>query len=166
VRSAPGGVGIGSFPGDTATVGDVLVSDTSAASAVFIGDGVTLTSFEQAGGQNRLAAAATVTTVTGRGGTLAIAGEGYTITTLTIEGATVTDTHLNAGGAEWGTINLRGGTLDVPHVADAGSARTCTTLNHSRGRLEGDLSKFSATTWSIAAATGHSAQMAVDVVDA
>lgn len=165
VRYAPGGVGIGGFPGATATVGDVSVSDRSSASEVYIGEGVTLSNFEQAGGVNQVSAAATVAAITVRGGELAIRGEGYTITTLNVEGGSVEDTHLNTAGVEWTTINMRGGALSLPHVYDAGGDRTVTTINHSRGRVEGNLEQITATTWSIAPAAGVSSDMAVDLTD-
>ena len=162
VRLAPGGVGIASDGGDVATVGEVLLADTTSASAVFIGEGCTLTSIETFGGTTQLAAAATVTSVTNHGD-MTIGGEGYTITTLNINAGEVVDTHLNTAGVEWGTINLRGGTLELQSVSDA-SARSWTTCNLSRGRLAGDMSRLSATL-TIAIAAGDNDNTAIDLSD-
>lgn len=144
VKFAPGGVGVAVEPGDTSTVGDVWVGDDSTASALYLGEGVTVTTVEVHGGQSRLAAAATVTSVTCNGGELEITGYDYLITTLNVHGGTVTDTHENTGGAEWTTINLYGGKLLLP-LASADTARAYTTLNLYAGRVEADWSGISGT---------------------
>jgi len=163
VRYAPGGVGVGSDPGDVVTIGELLISDLTAASALYVGAGVTLTSLDQYGGNCELSAAGTVASVACKGGTLAIKGEGYTITTLDVEDGTVTDTHLNASGAEWTTINLRGGDLVLPAVADAAS-RSWTTCNVSRGTLAGDMSRLSSSL-TVAIAAGHTSATSVTLAD-
>lgn len=145
VRSAPGGFGVAIEAGETATIGDILVADKTAASRVYVGAGTTLTNFRQYGGQGELAAAATVAEIECRGGALNLVGSGYTVTLLQVYGGTVVDTHL-ASGVEWTTIELYGGTLELPAVYDAGSGRTVTNLKLTRGRLEADLSDLTITT--------------------
>lgn len=137
VRSAPGGVGVAVEAGETSTIGDVHMVDTVATTGLFVGSGVTLTSVDQVGGTSRIAAAATVSSLTCRGGVMDITGYDYTVTTLAVEGGTVTDSHENTGGAEWGTINVYGGTLDLPTATVSGS-RSYTSLNLYGGRVEAD----------------------------
>jgi len=158
VSDAPGGVGIAVEASETATVGDVLVSDATTASSVYVAAGVTLTNYVQHGGTNALAAAATVTAVTVRGGELVIAGYDYLITTLQIEAGEVTDTHINGGAAEWTTINCYGGTLILPNVA----ARAYTNLFLYGGRVEGDWSALTGTE-SVPDQTGTAPRRAVEV---
>lgn len=162
VRSAPAGCGIASFAGDTATVGDIIVSDTTQTSEVVVGAGATYAEFRQFGGRNRIRAAANVTTVEAQAGTLEIDGEGYAITTLIVGGSSnVEDVHLNTAGAEWTTINVQGGTLELPKVYDAGSDRSFTTMNVSRGRVEADWSALTGTVV-VAADAGVSARFSID----
>lgn len=144
IRSAPSGVGIAVEPGETATVGDVYVVDTSTTSNAYIGPGTTLTTYKQAGGISTLSAAATITSVDVLGGTLRIVGYDYLITTLNVYDGTVIDSHENTGGAEWTTINAFGGTLELP-LSTAGTARAFTTANLYAGRLEVDWSAVSGT---------------------
>ena len=144
IRSAPSGVGIAVEPGETATVGDVYVADTSTTSNCYIGPGTTLTQYEQAGGISTISAAATITTVNVLGGTLRIVGYDYLITSLNVYGGETTDTHENTGGAEWTTINCYGGELALP-LSTAGTARAFTTANLYGGQLEADWSAVSGT---------------------
>lgn len=164
VRSAPAGVGLASFPGNTAVFGEIAVTDLSQESLVSIGDGATYTNFTQQGGTSRIRAAATVTNVEIFGGDLVIEGEGYTVTALNVEGGTCTDRHLNGAGAEWVTINVRAGTLRLPEVFDASSARSFTTINLSRGRIEADWNSLSGTV-AINPGAGVSSSMAVDALE-
>jgi len=142
IRSAPSGVGIAVEPGETATVGNVYVVDTSTTSNCYIGSGVTLTEYEQSGGINTIAAAATITAVSALGGTLRIVGYDYAITTINVYGGEVTDTHENTGGAEWVTINCYGGELSLP-LSSAGTARAFTNAYLYGGTLEADWSGVS-----------------------
>ncbi len=160
VRFAPGGVGLAVEQGETTTVGDVYVADASATSSLFLGQGVTLTSFEQVGGDNRLAAAATITTVDVRGGELLIAGYDYLISTLNVHGGEIIDRHENTGGAEWTTVNQYGGTLSLPRVN--ASTRTYTTLNLYAGRIEADWGALSGTEV-LASATGVPERRAIEI---
>jgi len=144
IRSAPSGVGIAVEPGETATVGDVYVADTSTSSNCYLGPGTTLTQYEQAGGISTISTAATITTVNVLGGTLRIVGYDYLITTLNVYGGEVTDTHENTGGAEWTTINCYAGQLSLP-LSTASTARAFTTANLYGGSLEADWSAISGT---------------------
>jgi len=160
VHAAPGGVGIAVEAGETSTVGDVHVAGDDAGTSVFVGQGTTLTSFEQIGGASRLAAAATVASIVCHGGTLAITGYDYLVTALDVHGGTVTDAHDNTGGDEWTTINVYGGTLVLPRTSDA--ARAYTTLNLYLGRVEGDVAALSGT--EVLATTGAvTPRRAIDV---
>lgn len=123
VRGAPGGVGIAAgLPGETSTVRKVSVSDDGGDTRVHVGDGVTVTTYEQKGGQNVLrAGTATVTTVDVQGGNLTLEGD-QVVTTLKIEGGTVVS---NVTGTI-GTVTHDGGTLDL---TESNQARTITTHN-------------------------------------
>lgn len=130
VRNGAGGVGIAiDDAGETATVGDVSVSDKTAASQVFLGEGVTLDTFTQDGGINVLRAAAGVTGITVNGGTLNIEGSGYAITALTVNGGTVYPNSTPTGGNAITTVNIDGGTVDATQSREA---RTWGTVNLKR----------------------------------
>jgi len=126
IRQAPGGVGIAvDDPAETATVGDVDISDTTPTSRVFIGDGVTLTNYVQQGGVNILRAAATITLAKCQGGDLTVEGT-QLVTTLTVEGGTVFPNNVPAAGSAITTVNLDGGTVDGLRSR---AARTWGTVN-------------------------------------
>ena len=160
ITAAPAGVGVAVEPAETATIGDVIVSDDTTGSAVYVGAGTTLTTYLQHGGLNMLAAAATVTSVTVRGGELTIYGYDYLITTLTVYDGEVTDGHVNTAAAEWTTINTYGGTLSMPNA----SARVYTTLNLYGGRVEADWSALSGTEI-IPDQVGTASRRAIDITD-
>lgn len=124
VMSAPGGVGIAvDSPGETTTVRKVSITDTSTASRVNLGTGVTITTYEQQGGTCLLQAANTPTTVTVNGGYLDIEGTAA-ITTLAMTGGQV---DANSTGTIT-TANVSGGLLNG---LASSKARTWTTLNLS-----------------------------------
>lgn len=126
VRKAPGGVGIAADePGETSSLSLVSVSDTSSESVVRTGDGTTIVTWTQQGGQNTLRAAATVTAITSYGGTLTTEGT-WATTTLTVDGGTV---YHNATGTTT-TVNATTGTLDLMQTR---KARTLTTVNLDAG---------------------------------
>ena len=151
IQSAPGGVGIGTEkPGLTTTVGTVSVTAPNTISNVTVGDGTTVTTYEQTGGDNVLQAAATVTAVNVHGGNLLIDGA-FLITTLTIlagkcwpnnvpsAGSAITTLHLTGGTVDgttsskartWGIVNL--GTDNAVMMADD-NVVTITTLNEPDG---------------------------------
>tara|TARA_R110000803_G_scaffold107227_2_gene175374 strand:- start:954 stop:2216 length:1263 start_codon:yes stop_codon:yes gene_type:complete len=160
ITAAPAGVGVAVEAAETATVGDVTVSDDSTGSAVYIGAGTTLTNYLQHGGLNVLAAAATVTAVIVRGGELRIVGYDYLITTMTIYGGEIDDNHVNTAAAEWVTINAYGGTLKLPN----NSARAYTTLNLYGGRIEGDWSVLTGTEI-VPDQVGTASRRAIEITD-
>lgn len=164
IESAPGGVGLGSEPGETATFGDVLIADDSTESRLYIGAGVTFSNLDQFGGLAKISAAATIASIEVDGGELEISGEGYLITTLTVRGGVVTDTHRASSGDDWTTINAHGGELVLPGSTDP-SARNAGTLNISRGAVEADWSRFGATTLDVSIAAGHSPLMRLTAAD-
>lgn len=130
VRLAPGGVGIAvDEPAETSTVGTVSISDNSSSSRVVVSSGVTLSAFEQQGGNNLLDAAAGITSVACLDGILAIEGD-FTITTLSVEGGVVNDQHVKSSGNAVTTANLFGGTLDL---TGSRQARTLATVALSKG---------------------------------
>jgi hypothetical protein len=157
---APGGVGVGVEADETATIGDVTISDTSTASSVYLGPGVTLTTWDSYGGISRIAAAATITAVTVFGGELELTGYDYLITALNVYGGRVTDTHVVTGGADWTTITVYGGELILPYV----TARTYTNLHLYGGRVEADWNGVSGTE-NIGTQTGTSNRRSVEVTD-
>ena len=127
VRGAPGGVGVAADdPAETSTVGNIEISDPTPSTRVHVGDGVTLTSLTQTGGQNTLRAAANVTSVKVLDGELAIEGDGYAVTTLTCEGGTCYPNNVPTTGDAIGTLNLDGGTVDATRSR---RARTWGTVN-------------------------------------
>lgn len=135
VRSATGGVGIAiDDPTETATIGDLVVSDDTESSKVYIGSGTTITSWAQTGGNNILQAAATVTSVDVDGGTLTIEGD-MTVTTVNANEGTVYANHIKTAGNAITTANINGGTLDG---TQSGAARTWATVNLDDGTLVAD----------------------------
>lgn len=132
VREGKGGVAIAADePNETSTVGKVSVSATDGTTRAIIGSGVTLTTFEQQGGNNILNAAATITTVEVNGGTLTIEGD-YTITALNVNGGTVYDNHIKTGGNAVTTATQTGGQIDLTRSS---APRTIATLNPDGGTL-------------------------------
>lgn len=123
IRSAVGGVGFGvDQPGETFTMGKVSVSASGAGHYVYVGDGVTFTTWEQRGGTNRMNAAATVTTVKVLGGVLYMTGD-YTVTTL-YNGEIYSDAWYDRTGARYGP----GGTIYANNVPSSGNAITTAHL--------------------------------------
>lgn len=143
VRSAPGGVGIGTERADeTATVRSVIVGDPSATgftslpsglkiidgqrfvyspsglattqSRVVVGAGTTLTNFVQEGGDNVLSAAATVASVIAKAGFLTTEGD-FTVTSLVNGEATPEGVHTGAQ-------------LTVNHIKTGGNCVTTAIL--------------------------------------
>lgn len=122
IRNAQGGVGVAiDDPAETATIGDLDITDQTPASRVFIGEGVTLANITQQGGVNTLRSAATVTLARVLGGELTIEGD-QAVTTITCVGGTV---YPNSSAAVT-TINVEGGTVDGTRSR---TARTWTTVN-------------------------------------
>lgn len=143
VREASGGVGVAvDVPGETSTVGTISVDGESRTTRVFCGEGVTLTTWQQRGGDCALRSAATVTTVSVTGGTLTTEGD-YTVTTLNADGGTVYCNHIKTGGNAVTTANVNGGTLDGSRSQ---AARTWATVNLYRGSLKGDADYVTVTT--------------------
>jgi len=130
VKSAPGGVGVAvDEPGETTSFATITVSDETASSKVFTGDGLTLTTWIQSGGDNslKIIANGTVTTATVNGGTLTtdLVGD-FTITTLNINGGTANMNHERISGAAVTTANLNAGTTNT---RGSSTGRTWTTVN-------------------------------------
>lgn len=127
IRYAPGGVGIAAeIPGETSEVREVQISDTSTASRVFSGDGLTIHTWAQTGGDNVLQAV-TVNTLLAEGGVLQTEGD-YTLSTLYNKGATVNCNH--TGDVAITTAHLEGGTTDA---TGSKRGRTWTTVHLHRG---------------------------------
>mgnify|MGYP001577786689 CR=1 FL=1 len=120
VRSAAGGVGVAvDAPGEVSTLSLIDITDTTTTTKVYMGPSVTLTTWRGDGGACVIGgAAATMTACTVSGGTLRIEGD-FTITTLTVNGGTVTDNHIKTGGNANTTIAHNGGTLDATGSAAA-----------------------------------------------
>jgi len=108
--------------GETSTIDKCTVSYVSHKNTdaeVIIGEGVTLTTFEQTGGDNVLQCAAT--TVDAEGGSLLTTGSGA-ITTLNAKGAKVTP---NSTGTIT-TLDIDGGDVDFLKSAAARTVTNCT----------------------------------------
>jgi len=143
VRNAPGGVGVAvDEPGETSTIGSVVISDITQVSRVFLSDGVTITTWQQAGGDNVLQAAATVTTVDVDGGVLLTDGD-FGITTCNVTGGILHPHNAPATGNAIGTLNLTGGTVDA---TGSGASRTWGTVNPDGGALKLDDAAVTITT--------------------
>lgn len=132
VREAKGGVGIAvDEPNETATIGDLSVPTLDTQTRVFVGAGVTLSTYHQGGGNNVLNAAATITSAKVDGGTLTIEGD-YTITTLTVNGGSVIDNHKKTAGNAITTLVIKGGSVDLTRSSEA---RTIAAVNPDGGTL-------------------------------
>ena len=128
IKKAPGGVGIAADePGETTTFLTITVADETASARVFTGDGLTLTTWVQNGGNNslKIIADGTVTTMTIDGGTLTTVGD-FTVTTLNVNGGTLNANHERIGGVAVTTANLNAGTTNT---RGSSTARTWTTVN-------------------------------------
>lgn len=114
-----GSVGLATAIGQTAAAATILVSDAT----VFVGSGVTMTTYSQTSGAGTIECAAT--TISADSGTLTVNGSGA-VTTVNngnaYGGATM---YLNTSGTIT-TLNAKGGTTTF---AGSRTARTVTTLN-------------------------------------
>ncbi len=149
VRKAPGGVGLAiDKPGETSTVGTVTVVDPSSVSRVFIGDGVTITNYRQAGGRNLLQAAATITSAIVTGGELVLEGTAA-VTTLTVSGpgATVEANNKPSAGSALVTATVSDGGALIGTGSMA--ARTWGTVKVTEGALEVDDAIVTVTTYQL-----------------
>lgn len=133
VLSATGGIGIGVEPGDTVTLGDLSVDDTSSSTRVQFGDKVTLSTFSQRGGSNLLQCNATLTSMDVEDGSCRILGD-FTITTANWRGGEIIDNHVKSAGNAITTLNLNGATADFQRSSEP---RTVGTLNYTSGTLRG-----------------------------
>ena len=130
IEKAPGGVGFCTeIPGETGTFGEINVSDETGASKVYVGLGVTLTTFVQCSGQSIVKAAATITTMTIKGGTCTIRGD-FTITNLNVYGGTVYANQIKTAGNCLTTATLYGGELNM---SGSNEPRTIATLTMKPG---------------------------------
>lgn len=130
IRACPGGVGLANDePGETSTFGDVYMLSETSSHAVYVGPGVTLTAYEQRGGNNVLQAAATVTTVEVNGGTLRTEGA-WKATTMEVNGGTCYPNNRDGSAIIADTMNHNGGTVDLTQSAEAG---TLTDYNPAAG---------------------------------
>ncbi len=128
VKKAPGGVGVAvDEPGETTTFATITIADETASARLFTGDGLTLTTWVQNGGNCSLKTVAngTVTTMTVNGGTLTTVGD-FTVTTLNVNGGTANMNHERIGGVAVTTANLNAGTTNT---RGSSTARTWTTVN-------------------------------------
>lgn len=121
VSICAGSVGIASRPGETATATTIRL----AAGSVWVGSGVTLTTYEQARGNGVIRCAAT--TVTAHGGNVWTEETGA-ITTINAYGGRVTP---NSSGTI-STLNIRGAVVDF---MQSGEARTVTDHKMEAGQL-------------------------------
>jgi len=113
IRSAPGGVGLAKDePGETSLINLISMGDpTSNATTLTIGNGVTMSKYEQAGGTGFLDSAAVIPEIVNDGGTLFTEGN-YQITLINITGGTVVANNNNSAGSEIIDVVMTGGTID------------------------------------------------------
>lgn len=143
VRLAPGGVALAADePAETATFGQINIADQTELTRVYSGPGATITGWMQTGGNNRLAAAATIAAVETNGGQLVIDGA-FAITALTVAGGICVPNNVPAAGAAIVTCNVEGGIVDF---AQSARARTVTTLNPNLGEVRADRDVLTVTT--------------------
>ena len=134
IQNAPGGVGIATEkPGETSEVLLITVSDRTGVARVFVGEGATVPTFTQYGGDNLLRIGAAMTAIIAYGGQLVLEG-GQLITAMTIENdAYVIDRSRRALGlVQVTTCNHNGGTLDLTQHTEA---RKYGTYNMKRGAV-------------------------------
>lgn len=121
-----GYVGVAVRQGEVSTVATARLIDTKA--SLWIGEGCSLTTYQQQNGSGKLRTGGTITTVLLYAGTLQTE-ETVAITTLNHKGGRVV---ANSTGTI-GTYNLYAGTLDLQK---SGAARAITTLNKYRGQWQ------------------------------
>ncbi len=128
IWSCAGGFGIGvDEPGEGAIAGDIYLLDQGQASRVYIGAGVTWTSYEQLGGIAELRGSAVPSTINIQGGAVETIGT-YNLTTATIaEGAVF---YYTSEGTLT-TLN-NAGTVDTTRQS---VARTITNYNPTKGAV-------------------------------
>lgn len=131
VRSAVGGVGLASeVPFEVSTFDLISISDSTTATRVIIGEGVTFATFEQNGGINLMNSAGTVALVDLKGGTLRTEGD-YTITTSNVGNGTLQSNHIKTSGSAHATIIINdGGAVDG---RGSNEARTWDSVTLERG---------------------------------
>ena len=132
VLKSPGGVGVAADePGETSNVKIIDVSDSTSASRMVVGDGVTFKAsggkFQQNGGVTVFSSADVVETMNMRGGEIDTNGD-FEITTLTTTGGTMRANHTSSASPAHaiGTLNLNDGTVDG---RASGEARTWNIVN-------------------------------------
>lgn len=127
VKGAPGGVGIASnIPGETSTIGTVIVA--GAGSRVELGAGTTVTTVQVDDGEVDIQAAATITTLRVNGGIVRTEGD-FTITTVNQYGGTFYSNQIKTGGNAITTFNMYDGTVDATQSTQS---RTWATWNWLR----------------------------------
>lgn len=141
VTGGRGGVGIATGqPGETSTIGDIVVDDPTGGSRVFLGEGVTHSTVRVNGGRLELDAAATMPSITANGGTCIINGA-QAVTALTVnEPAEVV---CNTTGTI--TTLTQNGNGSVVDFNRSGRARTVTTYNFNAGERRIDTAALTIT---------------------
>lgn len=141
VSGGRGGVGIGTGnPGETATVGDIVMDDPTDVSRMFVGDGVTHSTVRVNGGRLTLNAAATMPSITVNGGTVITGGtQAVTAATVTEPGEFIS----NATGTI-GTLT-QNGEGSVVDFHQSGKSRTVTTYNFNAGERRIDTAALTIT---------------------
>lgn len=146
IYNGPGGVGMGvDAPNEASTIGKISIAGASANTNVYMGSGVSLTTWEQDSGVNFLDGVLKngLTTLTCDGGTVTVAPNVGVITTLNVSGGTAYINNIGAAAAVT-TANLTGGTTDLTQFT---AARTWTTVNISESAtLKADGSVLTITT--------------------
>lgn len=129
VRNARAGVGVAmDAPGETSTINRVSVSDVTTATRIFLGDGVTMTAYDQNGGDAILNSAVDIPTVTVNNGILTTEGV-YEIAVLNSNGGTIFPNNTDPADAI-GILNLNGGLVDG---RNSNEPRTWGTVNQKAG---------------------------------
>lgn len=129
VQSAPAGFGLAAdHAGETSTIGNLYVSDPSTSTQVLTGRGVTMTLFEQIGGNNVIYAGATVPTINAKGGKLQLEGNWTSTTCNVYNGASVVSNQY--GSPAFTTLNPYGGTIDF---TQSSQPRTVTSTVFQKG---------------------------------
>ena len=130
IRAARAGVGVAiEIPGETSTLGTISVSDPSSVTRTYVGNGVTLTSWDQTGGVNQLNSAATIPTITINGGELTVEGQ-QKITTCNLNSGKLTANNVDSSSDCITTITQEGGEVDMQAST---VPRTVATWNFHEG---------------------------------
>lgn len=143
VRNCPGGLNIASgVPGETSTIGTLTVGSDAGGTPVHVGIGTTITTANISAGNVLIEkSSGTVTTLLVEGGTVTTEGS-FVVTTGNVYGGELIANHIS-GTVSFTTMNIDGGKANFLQSREA---RTVTTCNFKNGTLDADSTVLTITT--------------------